>query len=127
MNKDRIDEPEISYYEVAHEILDCARPALENLPPTASSADHPKPLIPDLQSVREDLNSIKSAIAELVSRKSAHAVNTAREAASNVVSQVTGAGTNVVERTSEIAAAASQRAGNFAAGAETLGRCWPAL
>ena len=76
----------------------------------------------DLQSLREDLNTLKDTVAEFVSQAGTNAVKTARDATSNVASQVGNAASNVAEKGSEIATTASKQAKTFASELETLGR-----
>src|ERR1700730_18903409 len=72
----------------------------------------------DLQSLREDLNTLKDTVAEFVSQAGTDAVKTARDVTSNVTSQVS----NAAEKGSDIATTASKQAKTFASDLETLGR-----
>ena len=75
----------------------------------------------DLQSLREDLNSLKDTFAEFVSQAGTDA-GTSRDVTSNVASQVGNAASSVAEKGSEIATTASKQAKTFASELETLGR-----
>ena len=76
----------------------------------------------DLQSLREDLNTLKDTFAKFVSQAGNDAVKTARDVTSNVASQVGNATSNVAEKGSEIATTASKQAKTFASEIETLWR-----
>jgi ElaB/YqjD/DUF883 family membrane-anchored ribosome-binding protein len=76
----------------------------------------------DLQSLREDLNTLKDTFAKFVSHSGTDAVKTARDVTSNVASQVGDTASNVAEKGSEIATTASKQAKTFASELETLGR-----
>jgi ElaB/YqjD/DUF883 family membrane-anchored ribosome-binding protein len=79
----------------------------------------------DLDSLRRQVTDLQNAMAKLVSDASSMAVKSAKEATSDVASQVGTAASNIADKGSEMAQAASEQAKTFASELEKTARANP--
>ena len=79
----------------------------------------------DLDSLRGQVTDLQNAIAKLISDAGNMAVKSAKEATSDVTSQVGAAASNIADKSSEMAQAASEQAKTFASELEKVARANP--
>ena len=79
----------------------------------------------DLDSLRGQVTDLQNAIAKLISDAGNMAVKSAKEATSDVASQVGAAASNIADKSSEMAQAASEQAKTFASELEKVARANP--
>ena len=79
----------------------------------------------DLDSLRRQVTDLQSAMAKIVSDAGSMAVKSAKEATSDVASQVGTAASNIADKGSEMAQAASEQAKTFASELEKTARANP--
>ena len=80
---------------------------------------------PDLDSLRRQVTDLQNAMAKLISDAGNVAVKSAKEATSDVASQVGAAASNIADKSSEMAQAASEQAKTFASELEKMARANP--
>ena len=79
----------------------------------------------DLDSLRRQVTDLQNAMAKLISDAGNMAVKSAKEATSDVASQVGAAASNIADKSSEMAQAASEQAKTFASELEKVARANP--
>ena len=79
----------------------------------------------DLDSLRGQVTDLQNAIAKLISDAGNMAVKSAKEATSDVTSQVGAAASNIADKSSEMAQAASEQAKTLASELEKVARANP--
>jgi ElaB/YqjD/DUF883 family membrane-anchored ribosome-binding protein len=79
----------------------------------------------DLDSLRRQVTDLQNAMAKLISDAGNMAVKSAKEATSDVASQVGAAASNIADKSSEMAQAASEQAKTFASELEKMARANP--
>ena len=79
----------------------------------------------DLDSLRKQVTDLQNAMAKLISDAGNIAVKSAKEATSDVASQVGAAASNIADKSSEMAQAASEQAKTFASELEKVARANP--
>ena len=79
----------------------------------------------DLDSLRRQVTDLQNAMAKLISDAGNMAVKSAKEATSDVASQVGAAASNIADKSSEMAQAASEQAKTFASEMEKMARANP--
>lgn len=77
---------------------------------------------PDLQSLRDDISSLKDIVAKFAAQAGNEAAKSARDIASNVAGQVGGVASDFAQRGSDAASAATQQAKTFASELEGMAR-----
>ena len=76
----------------------------------------------DLQSLRADLNSLKDTFAKFVSQSGNEAAKSAREVTSNVAGQIGGMASDLADKGTEMASAASDQVKSFGSELENMAR-----
>jgi ElaB/YqjD/DUF883 family membrane-anchored ribosome-binding protein len=79
----------------------------------------------DPDSLRRQVSDLQNAMAKLISDAGNMAVKSAKEATSDVASQVGAAASNIADKSSEMAQAASEQAKTFASEMEKMARANP--
>ena len=79
----------------------------------------------DLDLLRKQVTDLQNAMAKLISDAGNIAVKSAKEATSDVASQVGAAASNIADKSSEMAQAASEQAKTFASELEKVARANP--
>jgi len=79
----------------------------------------------DLDSLRKQVTDLQNAMAKLISDAGNIAVKSAKEATSDVTSQVGAAASNIADKSSEMAQAASEQAKTLASELEKVARANP--
>ena len=79
----------------------------------------------DLDALRRQVTDLQNAMAKLISDAGNMAVKSAKEATSDVASQVGAAASNIADKSSEMAQAASEQAKTFASEMEKMARANP--
>jgi len=79
----------------------------------------------DLDSLRTQLTDLQNTVTKFISNAGNTALKSAKEATSDVASQVGTAASNIAEKGSEMANAASQQAKTLASELEKMGRANP--
>jgi ElaB/YqjD/DUF883 family membrane-anchored ribosome-binding protein len=76
----------------------------------------------EFQSLRDDLNSLKATVTDFITQAGEDAKKTAKSASAHVTAQMSGAASNLAEKGTELASAATEQAKTFASELEAMGR-----